>query len=114
MNMLMTVAVAASYGVDKVRADGYHVDRESFDKAIRLVAQLAQLVDPGQLSPVAPPRKLPDNGLMNATTVAALVGVTPAAIRLAARQERLSGTKDGDGRWCFSAEAVEAWRPRGR
>lgn len=109
MNTLMIVAVAAAYGVDKVRADGYHVDRAQFDQAIRLVAQLARVVDPGQLSSVASPRKLPEDGVMDATTVAARSGCTPTAVRLAAREGRIAGCKGDDGRWRFTVEAVEAW-----
>lgn len=52
--------------------------------------------------------------LLTADDVAAEHNVTPHAVRLAARERRLRGSRDGSG-WRFHRDDVEAWastRPR--
>lgn len=112
MNALSAVAVAASYGLDQLRADGYRVDQAQFDEAVKVVAALARIFEP-PLSAPAPTRKEPDNGYMSATEVANVYPVTPTAVRLAAREGRLRGDKDDRGHWRFTPDDVAEWRPRG-
>ncbi len=114
MNVLAQIVVAASYGVDKLRADGIRVDRDQFDQALRLLAALSRLIDP-PLARVDEVRKLGDDGemVMNSAIVAARHRVTRSAVTDAARAGRLRGVRGDDGKWKFTAADVDKWRPRG-
>ena len=112
MNVLAQLAAAASVGVEQLRADRVPVDQEAFDAAVQVLWNLAVLVEDRHrraLAPVDAERKLADDGCMTSTEVAAITDVTPAAVRLAAAEGRLDGSKDHQGWWRFTAEAVESW-----
>lgn len=108
LNPIAAVVVAASYGIDRVRADGYQVDAEAFKQAVAAIAGLARV---SELSSMDTARKMPQHDHMTAQAVAAQKGITPAGVRLAAREGRLDGHRV-DGRWTFDPADVESWSPR--
>lgn len=113
--MVIVPARAARRLVQVFRLDRYHFEHRGEDPevdAVIVALQVAGLRWAASVG-VAEPRKArevaPLSEWLNATEVAALVGVTAWAVRLAIREGRLSADKR-DGRWQISRENALHWK----